>query len=306
MTNKPVFVGVWPILITPFDAKEVLDLPALERVVRFMAHLGMDGVTVLGVLGEANRLSDAERDQVITTTVKAAGKMPVCVGTSHPGTTACRALSHRAQELGAAAVMISPSQEPTPNEGRIFDFYAKATQGLSIPVVVQDHPASSHTFMSAALLLRIAQEVPGVACIKEEHPPTPSKVATVLEGLKGRPITLLQGLGALYGIFDLERGAHGFMTGFAFPEALQAMVKHARAGRLDEAWAVYTRFLPLIVFEQQPGLAIRKEIYRLRGLIEGGTVRHPGAGLDADTAAQLRNLVERILPGEDLTKPLSL
>ena len=310
LVQKPVFEGVWPILVTPFDGQETLDLPALETIVRFMGTLGVEGITVLGVLGEVNRLTDSERERVVQTAVRAAGALPVCVGTTHPGTAACRNQSLRAQDQGAAAVMISPSQESAPNEERILEFYTRATQGLSIPVVVQDHPASSHTFMSTALLLRLAQEVPGVACIKEEQPPTPSKVAALLAGLQGRPatasITLLQGLGALYGMFDLERGAHGFMTGFAFPELLQRLVRAFRSGRTEEAWALYTRFLPLIVFEQQPGLAVRKEIYRRRGLIGESTVRHPGGSLDAGTAGQLDALLTRILPGADLTRPLAL
>ena len=119
-------------------------------------------------------------------------------------------------------------------------------------------------------------------------------------------MTLLQGLGALYGIFDLERGAHGFMTGFAFPEALKAMVEAAHSENFAEARRVYTRFLPLIVFEQQPGPAIRKEIYRLRGLIGSNRVRQPGGTIDAATAAQLKVWLDAVLPGEDLTRKVKV
>ena len=112
------------------------------------------------------------------------------------------------------------------------------------------------------------------------------------------------GLGALYALFDLERGSHGFNTGFAFPEVLAALVRFGRAGRWDDAWGLYRRYLPLIVFEQQPGVAVRKEILRRRGLLDHATVRHPGAGLDAAVAAQLDRLLERTLPGVDLTQPL--
>ncbi|HUJ74492.1 MAG TPA: dihydrodipicolinate synthase family protein, partial [bacterium] len=147
-------------------------------------------------------------------------------------------------------------------------------------------------------------ELPQVACVKEEAPPTPQKVAALLAGMTGRKVPLLQGLGALYGLFDLERGAAGFMTGFAFPEALIAMVQAARAENMAEARRIYNRFLPLIVFEQQPGTAIRKEIYRLRGLIQSHRVRHPGATIDAATASQLRSVLDAVLPGQDLTQPV--
>jgi 4-hydroxy-tetrahydrodipicolinate synthase len=123
--------------------------------------------------------------------------------------------------------------------------------------------------------------------------------------MTGRKVPVLTGLGALYGIFDLERGSSGFMTGFAFPEVLIAIVREVRRGRMDAAWDLYQRFLPLIVFEQQPGVWIRKEIYRMRGLIQAARVRHPGAGVSPAAADQLRALLARILPGTDITRPLA-
>ena len=126
----------------------------------------------------------------------------------------------------------------------------------------------------------------------------------MLNRMSKRSVPILTGLGALYGGFDLARGSHGFMTGFAFPEVLIAMVRAARDKQFDRANELYHRFLPLIVFEQQPGVAVRKEIFRLRGLIDTGTVRHPGSGLDTETGEHLRSLLDMILPDTDLTKPL--
>ena len=114
----------------------------------------------------------------------------------------------------------------------------------------------------------------------------------------------LAGLGALYGGFDMEAGTEGFMTGFAFPEILRAMNAAAQAGELERAHALYARYLPLMVFEQQPGVAVRKELYRLRGLIESGHVRHPGGALAPALKAALAAQIERSLPGIDITKPL--
>ncbi len=122
--------------------------------------------------------------------------------------------------------------------------------------------------------------------------------------MTGRKVPILTGLGGLYGLFDLEQGSSGFMTGFAFPEVLVAMVREMRRGAVEAAWDLYNRFLPLIVFEQQPGLGIRKEIYRMRGLIATGCVRHPGAGILPSAADQLRKLIARILPGTDIRRPL--
>jgi 4-hydroxy-tetrahydrodipicolinate synthase len=110
----------------------------------------------------------------------------------------------------------------------------------------------------------------------------------------------------LYAQFDLEAGSAGFNTGFAFPEPLMAMVKAARAGDWATVRALYTRFLPLIVFEQQPGVAIRKEILRLRGVLASNRARHPGASIQPAVAEQLRQLMQQTLPGVDVTRPIVL
>jgi len=299
------FKGVFPILITPFDDAGEVDLASFDRVVRFMADIGVDGVTILGVLGEANRLLDAEREALIQTAVKAAGRLPVVVGTSHSGTQAAARLSRMAQDLGASAVMVAPLQEPVPNEQRIFEYVQQVGEAIDIPIVLQDHPASTQVHLPVPLILRMVAEIPRIACIKEEAVPTPPKIAALRKGL-ARPVTILTGLGALYGRFDLERGADGFMTGFAFPEVLMAMVCAAKEEHWADVAEIYAYYLPLIVYEQQPGVAIRKEIFRLRGLVQCNRVRHPGTGIDTETSAQLARVMETVLPGVDLTKPLAV
>lgn len=306
MNAELKFEGVFPILATPFEDNENPDLESFDRLVRFAGGLGVDGITILGVLGEANRLLDSEREQLIRTAVAAAGKLPVIVGTSHSGTRAARELSQMAQELGARAVMVTPHAEAVPNEDRVAEYYRTIAEGVSIPIVMQDHPASTQVHMPAPLLLRIIREVPQIACIKEEAVPTAPKIRALAAGMKERKVPILTGLGALYGLFDLEAGASGFNTGFAFPEVLTAMVKAAAGGDWFRVREIYTRFLPLIVFEQQPGVAIRKEILRLRGAVRGSKVRHPGAPLQTAAADQLRKLIDALLPGQDLSKPVRI
>ena len=307
MTAAVDFTGVFPILITPFDDQENLDLSSFAKAIRFMVETGVDGVTILGVLGEANRLVDIEREKLIRAAVKAAdGRIPVVVGTSHSGTRAALELSQIAESLGAAGVMLTPHREPVPNPARIFEYYQQIAAGISIPIVAQDHPASTQVHMPVDLILRLVREIPGIACVKEEATPTPPKIRALRAGIGERQVTILTGLGALYGRFDLESGGDGFMTGFAFPEVLKALVDARNAERLQDMRALYNRFLPLIVFEQQPGLAVRKEIYRCRGLIASNRVRHPGASIDAATATQLQDLLQNILPNVDITRPLEL
>jgi len=299
------FNGVFPILATPFNEDGSIDLESLDRLVGFMGDIGVEGITILGVLGESNRMLDKEREALIARTVAAArGRTKVIVGASHPGTQATIGLCRMARDLGADAVMIAPSAEPVPNEGRVFDYFQKVAEAGMLPIVAQDHPASTQVHMSVPLLLRLIAEIPAIACIKEEGLPTPVRVAALKQGMQQRRVPVLTGLGALYGYFDIMAGADGFNTGFAFPEVLMAIERAARAGNSDECYRLYARYLPLIVFEQQPGVAVRKELLRMRGLLRNAHVRHPGASLAETAARQLREVVERVLPGIDITQAI--
>ena len=312
-----MFRGVFPIMATPFLPDESLDLQSFAKAVSFMETAGADGCTIVGVLGESNRLTDAEREALIRTAVSAVADcgrpFPICVGTSHAGTAATVALSQMAQELGAAAVMVTPTKEPAPaTDDTLHELYARVARGCpGLPIVLQDHPASTQVHMSPKLVARIAHEISEIACIKLEALPTPARIAALRtlwasELPRANPeCTILTGLGALYGGFDMEQGTDGFMTGFAFPEILSAMNAAAQSGDFEAAHALYHRFLPLIVFEQQPGVAVRKELYRLRGLVQSNHVRHPAApSVSPALAAALRAQIERSLPGVDVTKPL--
>ena len=303
--TAPKFSGVIPILATPFNDDESLDLASWQRMIEFMVGLNVNGITILGVLGESNRLNDHEREALIKSAVAVVNKrIAVIVGTSHSGSAAAAYLSRMAEDAGADAVMVAPAKEPVPNDERIIEYYRRIANGTKLPIVLQDHPASTEVHMPVPLILRVVKEVPSVVCVKAEAVPTPPKIRALREGLS-RPITILSGLGALYAPFDLEAGSDGFNTGFAFPEVLMALVTAAQAKDFDRVHALYARFASLIVFEQQPGLAIRKEILRLRGLIACNRVRHPGATIAPIVAADLAALIARTLPKTDILKPIT-
>lgn len=178
--------------------------------------------------------------------------------------------------------------------------------------MLQDHPASTQVHMSPHLIARISAELESVVCIKLEAVPTPARIAALrqlwsTEELKpAGDCTILTGLGALYAGFDMEQGTEGFMTGFAFPEILRWMNDAAQAGDMERAQALYLKYLPLMVFEQHPGVAVRKELYRMRGLIGCSHVRHPAASISPSMKLALEAQLQRSLPGVDITKPLPI
>jgi 4-hydroxy-tetrahydrodipicolinate synthase len=302
------FRGVIPILATPFRSDdEALDLDSWERLIEFMIGLGVDGLTILGVLGESNRLTDHERQTLIRSAVALVRlRVPVIVGASHSGTRAAGELARMAEDLGANAVMIAPGKEPVPSDDRIVETYQRIASAIGIPIVLQDHPASTEVHLSAPLMLRLVREVAAIECIKAEAVPTAPKIRQLRSDDSVRPVPILSGLGALYAPFDLEAGADGFNTGFAFPEVLMALVAAARARQWTRVHELYSRFAALIVLEQQPGVAVRKEILRRRGLIASSRARHPGASISVPLAAQLESVLARTLPDVDITRPIAV
>lgn len=294
--------AVFPILPTPFRADESVDLESYARMVERMVELEVSGITILGVLGEANRLTDRERTLIIECAIdRVAGRIPVVVGTSHSGTRAAIELSKTAEDLGAAAIMVTPHQEAVPSDAKVAAHFEAIASAGDLPIVFQDHPGSTGVHLSLELVLRLVEVLPTIVCIKQEAVPSPPRVAALIERLDRR-VPILTGLGALYGGFELLAGADGFMTGFAFPEVLQAMV----GADVERAWSIYCHYLPLMVFENQPGVAIRKEIFRRRGMIENATVRGPAPPITAFANGQLDQVLDRVLGAVDLSQRLEV
>ena len=287
--------GVWNIVPTPFTDDGTLDEPSIRTLVDFVAGTGVDGLTILGVLGEASKLSDAERARVIATAVdQAGGRLPICVGVSHAGTDQAVAYAREAQVRGAAAVMLAPPAISRPNEQAVRRHFLAVADAVDLPVVVQDHPASSGVWMTVESLVSLAAEAPSCRVIKLEEEPSPPKIRRLLAA--DPALAILGGLGGMMLIEELRAGTVGTMTGFGFPEMLVDIVRRWYAGDRDAARDAFDRAMPLIRFENQTmlNLALRKEIYRRRGAIASGRLRAPGADLDAGTLADLDDLLARL------------
>ena len=288
--------GVFNITPTPFHPDGSLDEDSLRRLTRFTREKGVDGMTILGVLGEADKLTDAERDRVIATTVEEAGAgFPICVGTTHAGTDGCVAFSRRAEALGARAVMVAPPRLARTNDAALERHYRTVADAIGIPVVVQDFPpAVGGILMSVEAIARIGAASPRCRYLKLEDEPSPMKVSQVRAA--NPDIVVFGGLGGLMFLEELRHGAAGTMTGFAYPEILVAIHRRFTAGDVDGAADVFYRYLPLIRFENQPriNLALRKHIYHRRGAIASPHARSPFAPVDAETLADLDDILRRL------------
>ena len=259
-----------------------------------MRATGVNGMTILGVLGEAGRLGDAERSLVLATALEAAGgTIPICVGVSHPSTDRAIAFAREAEAVGAHSVMLAPPPLARATDAGLLRHYLAVAEAISIPIVVQDHPASSGVQMTSEFLLALAAEAPQCRTIKLEEEPTPPKAGRLVSG--SADVLVLGGLGGEMLIEELGRGTHGTMTGFGFPEVLVAVVRRWFAGDHAGAATVFDRYATLIRFENQAllNLPIRKLIYQRRGAIAHPTVRAPGVSADPGTVADLEAVLRR-------------
>lgn len=293
--------GVWNIVPTPFTPSGDLDVASIRSLTDFVIGTGVDGLTILGVMGEAPKLADAERTAVIEATLAAAaGRRPVCVGISHAASDRAVAFAREAAALGAHSVMLAPPQLAKATDDAIRRHYLTVADAIDLPIVVQDYPPASGVQMSVALIATIAGEAPTCRTLKLEDEPSPPKVAAVC---RAEPrIAILGGLGAIMLYEELRAGAAGTMTGFGFPEVLIDIVGRFRAGDDDGARDVFYRHLPLIRFENQPGinLPLRKHVYRRRGAMASERARSPVAPLDAGTKQELDRILRNLGLGQGL------
>jgi 4-hydroxy-tetrahydrodipicolinate synthase len=291
--------GVYVISATPFTDAGAMDWASTDRLMDFYLDCDVDGVTILGVMGEAPKLAEAEAEAFVACVLKRiAGRIPVIVGVSNPGLKLLADFARRAMDLGAAGVMVSPATG-LKTDDQIHGYVASAVGELgTIPVVLQDYPQLTQVFMSASLVNRCFADFPTLKMLKHEEAPGLRKLSQVraADAARGRRISILVGNGGIHLPQELARGADGAMTGFAFPEMLVEVCRRFAAGDAEGAEDVYDAFLPVVRHEQQPGigLALRKETLRRRGILASARTRAPGPALDADDQAELGRLLARL------------
>ncbi|CAN7558646.1 MULTISPECIES: dihydrodipicolinate synthase family protein [unclassified Variovorax] len=285
--------GVYTICPTPFLANREIDLESIATLVEFQVDAGAAGLAVLGFLGEAHKLSAQERRDVIGAFIKAsAGRLPVWVGVRALGIAGAVEQAVEAEALGAAAVFVAPLDNAS--DTVLFDYYRTVAQSVGIAVAIHDFPDSFGTEIRPELVARLAKEG-GVNIIKMEEPPVGPKITRIRE-LAGDAMRIFGGLGGVHFLEELQRGAIGTMTGFAFPEILVRIHALYAAGDVAGAAAVFDKYCPLIRYEFQPkvGLALRKYIYMRRGAIGSAAIRSPGMRIDALTEAEIEAVVARV------------
>jgi 4-hydroxy-tetrahydrodipicolinate synthase len=293
--------GVFVISVTPFHSDGRIDFDSLDSALDFYVAQGVHGVTLLGMMGEADKLSDEERLAVVRHGLpRVARRVMVVVGASGTSLTAMRVLAHAAMDGGAAGVMVAPIVGlRTDDQIHAWTGHVCEALGPDVPLIWQDYPPTTGVFLSASLFGRIARDFPQVVVLKAEDNPVLGKITAIrrAEREEGqRRVSILAGNGGLLLPQALARGADGVMTGFGLPRMLVEVYARHVAGDLAAAEDIYDSYLPLVSYELQPGigLAVRKEILRRQGAIRSAAARAPGPKLSAADVAELDRLLARL------------
>ncbi len=292
--------GLYAIAATPFLDDGAIDMPSIDSLADFYLRSGATGFTVLGIMGEATKLDAEESTNVVRRYVQASSGVPVVVGVSAPGFAAMRALARGAMDAGAAGVMIAPPNNLRTDDQIIayFDNAAEAI-GADVPFVLQDYPLQLLVQFTPRVIAEIVARHANCVMLKSEDWPGLEKISTLRrmqhEG-KLREISILCGNGGVFLDFELERGADGAMTGYAFPDMLSDLVALTKAGEREKAHDLFDAHLPLIRYEQQPGvgLAVRKHILKRRGVIRSDAQRKPAQYLSDIGRAEVDYLLTRL------------
>jgi 4-hydroxy-tetrahydrodipicolinate synthase len=291
--------GVYIIAATPFTEQGELDLPSAAHMVDFYLQAGVDGITLLGVLGEAPKLTADESERLVKAVIdRVAGRVPIIVGVSSPGFAAMKVLADEALSAGAAGVMVAPTPSLRTDD-QIFDYFAQVAEVLGpIPFVLQDHPQSTGVQMSVAVMVRILKALHTCVMVKHEDWPGLAKISALRAASAHgelRRISILGGNGGLFLPEELGRGTDGAMTGFAFPEMMVEIYRAHVAGDRARMHDIFAAYLPLARYEQQPGigLAVRKYLLAKRGAIATAALRRPGPKLSAADIAEIEQLLVR-------------
>lgn len=292
--------GVYPIAPTAFLEDGTIDTSSMDRLTDFYVASGATGVTVLGQLGEAPKLSLQESVGITRAMTARTSGLPIIAGVSSPGFASMRILAQEVMGAGAAGVMIAPPNTLRTDD-QIVTYYQQASDaiGTDIPIVLQDYPLTFSVQMSPGVIRRMVQEIPAIVMLKHEDWPGLEKISTLRNFEKKgemRHIAILCGNGGLFLDYEMSRGADGANTGYAFPDMLCDVVRLSQAGDTEAAHDLFDAHLPLLRYEQQPGvgLAVRKYIMRRRGLLTSDAQRKPGARMSAQAVQEVEHLLARL------------
>lgn len=285
------FRGTFTVMITPYDDSGNVDLKAMADLTEWQIQQGIHGLIPLGSTGEFLSLSQDERDAVAETVIKtAAGRVPVLIGTGAEDTREALRLSREAESMGADGVMIIPPFYCTPTHDELYHHYKTVAEGIGIPIMVYNNPATANVDLTPDIVARIAS-IDGCDYIKESTMDV-TRIRDILE-LAGDKMTVF---GGIMGFESFVEGAQGWVavaSNCAPREMSRIFELVADEGKVFEARALYLEWVELIrAVGGQKYVAGTKALLTHMGF-QAGTPRPPRLPLSPEDDATMRQIVEK-------------
>jgi 4-hydroxy-tetrahydrodipicolinate synthase len=298
------FRGIVPPVLTPFDAAGNVDLPSLDSLVDHLVDAGVDGLFALGSSGQVAYLTDTQRDEVVARIVaRAAGRVPVVVGTADLTAPRVVEQGRRAAAAGASAVVVTAPLYALNDAAEVGRHFRMIAEGVGLPVLAYDVPVRVHSKLGVDLLIELGRD--GVlAGVKDSSGDDVGfRRLVAANAAAGRPMSILSGHEVMLdGIFLL--GADGAVPGLANvdPAGYVRLWRAAQAGDWVTARAEQDRLLRLfeIAFVPQGrsgdagGIGAFKAAVALLGVIAHPTMPAPLQGLTSENTARIREILVEV------------
>ena len=286
--------GVVPIPVTTFEGDGTLDLGGLRSQVEFCLGHGADGILYPGVVSEFYTLTDEERRAAVETVVDAVGgRAPVAVGVTGASTESAVAFTRHAAELDVDAVMtmVPYVQHFFGPSAQFVGEHTRRVAEVGVPVIMQN--ARVGFPLGAQALAEVVAAVPGVRYVKEESNPPTHGISAVVKALGDSIEGVFGGIGGVYLVNELERGAIGTMPSPAFVDRVVGAYRTWTAHGADAAQEEIESMGSLFTREVLYNVAFHKEVLRRRGVIAGASVRIASPTLDEVDLADLERMMRR-------------
>jgi 4-hydroxy-tetrahydrodipicolinate synthase len=284
--------GVFPVLITPFSADGSIDPSALQKLVDFVVEAGADGLVYPGMASEVETLSPDERLIMVNALGAClAGRLPFIVGASDGDPMKAAARAEEGRAVGARAAMIMAPSANGADVAKHIAFYSAVAALTTLPIMLQNAPQPMGAGLSPKAVGEIVHAVPQIRYVKEETLPCGQNVSALLSSVGGSLDGVFGGAGARYVMDELARGAAGTMPASELSDVHVALVGAFKAGNHKEARRLYSRSLPMLLFQAIFRVRLTKAVLAARGLLSSTAARAAGPQFDAGDHAELDALI---------------
>lgn len=245
LRDSSVFQGVFPAITTPMHRDESLDLDAYRKHIEILLDSGVQGLVILGSLGENNSLYPDEKREVAKNAVDAVrGRVPVVSGVSETSTARARDYAKMAQEIGLDGLMVLPAMTYKADSAETMAHLRAVAAASDLPIIIYNNPVAYSVDITPEMLCELSDE-PKFVAIKESSADT-RRIMDIRNAV-GNRYKLFAGVDDL-ALECAALGVEGWIAGvgLAFPKENQRLWDLMGAGRWDEAREIYQWFCPLL------------------------------------------------------------